>query len=295
MNMNIRLTNINIWKDENILFIKRADDNLLQIKGKDIINIEKIISFFRDNPNCNIEKASEELKENINFDKENFNNAIEWLTNNGILEISDDNTLSKEIKIAYKIDSDKLKEHFISNMDLFSCNNTHLIELDGNLNSKIDLILIISPLFDNYNEIKEISEKTYKNDIPLLHFELSPNSITIGPLVIPERGTPSLSCYIKRKIVNSKDAKKLVNFIKSTNKNRINKLDPTIFPFFKLFCEIIKIELEKYFKYEGAFSEHLIGKTILIDFVNYDIEKSIILKDPQSPIFKKEIYSPFNG
>ena len=126
----------------------------------------------------------------------------------------------------------------------------------------------------------EIGDRSYREQIPLLFCEFSAMSFTIGPLILPKQHTPSLNCYLKRRTVNAKSPELFAEMISQHSETLLT-----------LLCE----EISRFMKFDGNCSKHLVGMSVTINFITYEIEKSRVLKDPMSKLFTRTPFIPFNG
>lgn len=183
------------------------------------------------------------------------------------------------------LETDLKTEHF--DLNFISVNESSNVQ-------GLQLILAISPVFDHYSLLQDLSYRSYKSLIPILYVEFSPSTLTLGPLVVPAMNTPSLSCYMKRKAVNLSSLALYSEFILSEEKQRCHDVDIRSYSHYLAGMQMITTELERFWTFKGKLSTHLMGKSYTIDFLQYKTEETLILKDPASPLFKSSVLSPFN-
>ncbi|MCK9300938.1 MAG: hypothetical protein M0P23_06125 [Bacteroidales bacterium] len=284
--MKIKIQNMDIWECKDAIYCKRSDGNLIKIQSNANHKIIEVLKHLRTT-------ASLENFQSEYISKTEFSEIVKFLLSNNL--IYRENERKKQTK----------KIGFYGNNDVFAHLNADLkteqfeLSFDPVYENKtvqgLHLILAISPVFDHYSLLQELSYRSYKSMIPILYVEFSPSTLTLGPLVVPAMNTPSLSCYMKRKAVNLSSLALYSEFILSEEKQRCHNVDIRSFAHYSSGMQLIMNELERFWTFKGKLSSHLMGKSYTIDFLQYKTEETQILKDPASPLFKSSVYSPFNA
>lgn len=276
----MKFNNCEIWGSSSCLYIRTPKDILVKLSGEDVSKIKLVVeSILSKEPNINSSLLIDsDVKE-----------VLMLLDKMGVIQ---DNKKEEDV-IQYKIgiysDESMLKE-LKTRMPNFNIEIIHDFEKLNNYS----LILILSPFFKDYITLSKIGYKSYQEQVPLLFCEFSAMSFTIGPLVLPKKHTPSLNCYLKRRMVNSKSPELFAEMITQYS-------EPLLKPKFQdfyyhdIYLTLICEEISKFLKLDGSYSKHLIGMSITTNFVTYEIEKSKILKDPMSKLFTRTPFTPFNG
>ena len=284
----MQLNNLEVWQLKETLYFKYSDGHLLKISGENVSKIKYLIEFLKE------EKEEKDIQEltSEKISPEEIKELLTFLIKNGIV-IPDKKTENKIHKIAFYGNVEALeyiKENIKFKNEIIWNNISDLNSIEN-----VDLILFIAPVFDDIKFIEELSNYSYKKQIPLFYNELLPLAVNIGPFVMPQMHSPSLLCYTKRKMSNVKNLQLYSEFIFSLDKTKLNNVKLTNYPFYRISIELIIKELEQYIEYDGLLSNHLIAKSVIIDFLAYNIEKSRVLKDPSSELFHSTPFTPFNG
>lgn len=284
--MKIKIHNMDIWECKDAIYCKRSDGNLIKIQSKANHKIIEVLKHLRS-------AASLEDFQSENVSKTEFSEIVKFLLSNNLIYRECER--KKQTK----------KIGFYGNKDVFTHLETDLKTELFDLNvvsvnedchiQGLQLILAISPVFDHYSLLQDLSYRSYKSMIPILYVEFSPSTLTLGPLVVPAMNTPSLSCYMKRKAVNLSSLTLYSEFILSEDKQLCHNVDIRSYAHYHSGMQMIMNELDRFWSFKGKLSTHLMGKSYTIDFLQYKTEETQILKDPASPLFKSQIFSPFNA
>lgn len=284
--MPISIENMDIWECGDKLYCKRSDGNLLKIQSSVNDQIIEMLHYIQENHSLDNFTSDK-------IDKQSFGEIVRFLLSNGIIHQERDNKKTNK-RIGFfgdedlfrQLEKDLLSEHFHWEFRYVQ----KASELQG-----LHLLLVVAPIFDHYSFLQELSDCAYRNRLPLLYAEFSPNTFCIGPLVLPLLGSPSLNCYMKRKSVNLRNLHLYSEFIQSNDKKKQIKAVIQQFPYYRTGMSLLGLELDRFWLYKSALSHHLVGKSITMDFIRYTSEHSRILKDPLSPLFQHSTYTPFNG
>lgn len=289
LTMKTTIENIDIWQCKDALYFKRSDGHLLKMQGSHMEKVLNVIRFIAQ------EKPLSEFKDN-SISREELGEIVKFLLQNQIICQRHSNTQGhichKSVGV-YAAD------------DVVNVLNERLQPEGYQLRFKqvrttedllgIQFLLVISPVFDHYRELEELSKVCYQREIPLMYAEFSPSSFCIGPIVEPRWHTPSLACYMKRKKVNLNNLDLYAEFIAADDKEQVHAVKVTEFPYFNIGMELLKTELFYFWKYQGKLSTRLMGKSVVLDFIQYRSEQSQVLKDPGSSLFAKTPFVPFNA
>lgn len=276
---------MDIWECKDAIYCKRSDGNLIKIQSMANHKIIEVLKHLR-------RASSLEEFQSENVSKTEFSEIVKFLlSNNLIYREFERKKQTKKIgfygnnDVYTHLETDLKTEHF--DLNFISVNESSNVQ-------GLQLILAISPVFDHYSLLQDLSYRSYKSLIPILYVEFSPSTLTLGPLVVPAMNTPSLSCYMKRKAVNLSSLALYSEFILSEEKQRCHDVDIRSYSHYLAGMQMITTELERFWTFKGKLSTHLMGKSYTIDFLQYKTEETLILKDPASPLFKSSVLSPFN-
>jgi len=278
--MNLRLNSVNIYSTHEKLFITDGDHNLIEISGEHVPVIEQIINTLQKEEN--VQEIYTKVSHLIDNDESFFNEIIDWLIENRIL-YRDEKTSKKDIAIYfYGINN----ENAIGIVDTLNRSKNTRYQL---VHSKelANLIVIFSPIFENYKEFLHINEFAYKKGIALFHVGIDNVSFTLGPLVIPQLKTPCLKCYSDRKLSNMKNPIATLAFAKHYSQENLNKVDITQNIYFSTAINYLVVELNKFYTYENNLYSSVLSKSLHFDNSMFEITKSQILKVPNCQICGK--------
>ncbi|BDD12300.1 hypothetical protein FUAX_47320 (plasmid) [Fulvitalea axinellae] len=295
----IRLANCSVFKAPESLYIKQGDDSLMHLQGKELAQITAVVEA-TDGQELEADNLYALVADDFDNDREFFDAILEWLVVNKILERTKG---KREHAGPYRVAfftgesyCDKMGENLkkaFDNEPEWKIDTYPLAEdFSG---PKPDLILVFSPLFDDYKKIRELDLWAYREDVPLLHLGVSSMSVTVGPLVMPSKRSPSLTCYAKRKLANTADASKYIEFLRQSEKQTVKRYDFSDFPFFGMMMEMAKNEVKRFLAYEGQYSGHITGKSVTMDFSDYGVETSRVLRVPGSEVYNQARNNPFNS
>lgn len=293
----LRLEKLDVYRGEGELLITKGDSYLLKISGEDCEKLEFILKTFETSPD--IEEVYNKVSSKIDFDK--FNNLVNWLVKNHILREEKQEISACEIIHNIALSGDfsdfrQVEELIVKRLET-KINKYHLKTLVyGNIELKsledIDLLIVFSPIFRNYDEFLKVNEFCYHNNIPTLHLELNMSSFTIGPFSVPEFKTPCLKCYSKRKIVNLEKKEQYLKFIKIRKEKIIACNEILLHNDLGLMLEFVKMELDNFFIRQSMF---LYSRSITFDIIGYNFLESKILRIPSCSVCdESSIISPFN-
>lgn len=290
-----KLSNNTIYGNDKSLFVSNGDHNLIEISGDSIALVTEVVKGFKEEKN--IDLLFEELKNNFENDRSYFDEVCTWLINNRIIKRIDDDVHKEkklEIKTFVNRNINQLKNDFFKLVSTPNERSPLNFIFEEEL-IKADLIILIAPLFENLEEILRINKYSFENKIPLCHIGIeSSRTITLGPLVYSELRTPCINCYVKRKLTNLKNPQKIVSFIEHVNKDLINKSYETNNPWLKIAAIQLREELEIFFN-SGKKISTLLGKSVVFDYNEYSVTKSMLLRTPACEVCNNiDRYSPFN-
>jgi hypothetical protein len=279
----MKIRNIDIFESANTLYIKCSDGKLINISGDDIEKVKIVINHLMAG------NSMKKLKSLVLFPDE-VDEIVSYLYQNDILIDTEKKREKKRDLVGFYGDN-VLFKLLKDKLNLISFKRvTTLDDLD-----EITFLIVATPLFEHFIQLQEISTKAYKNNINVLYSEITSMSFTVGPLSIPDMQTPSLGCYMQRKLTNVKAPHLYTQFIYSKDKKTIKSSSIQDYPYFRVGLELLIEEINRYLKYDGTVSQHLIAKSLTINFFNYECEESRVLKDPFSPVFTSTPFVPFNG
>ncbi len=287
--MKITLENIDIWQCREAVYCKRCDGHLLKIQSPHIDKVTKVLEHLKQGDDW-------QSFEDEDLSAEERNDIIKFLVQNQLARHEYSN---KQAHQAHKqlgvFASDDIyaalcqelhPEGFLLDFKRVQ----HCEDLEG-----IQMLLVVSPVFDHYHLLEDISNACYRCQLPLLYAEFSPTAFSLGPLVEPSLGTASLACYMKRKEVNLSKLNLYSEFICSEDKKQLQQAEASRYPYFHIGLQLLQTELAYYWKYKGQLSMRLMDRQIVLDFLQFQCEQCRVLKDPTSELFAQATYTPFNG
>lgn len=285
--MKVTLNNLDLWRIDDSLYCKRSDGHLTHIQSD---HTDLLIKVIRHIGQCGelVPPYDEELT------PECFSDIVRFLLDNNILEEVPE-TEKKERTIGFTGPEDVFKTlpSYLStdNYDIHFEKVRDATDLPG-----LNLLLVIAPVFDNYGELKVLSDASYRIGLPLFYSAFGPTTFTLGPLSVPQLDTPSLNCYIRRKVTNLKSPEMYATFIRSEVKEHVTASRVTDYPYFEAGMTLLRIETDRFLRHHGNMSYQLMGKSYTYDFTRFTVEESCVLKDPLSPLFTPNApFTPFNG
>lgn len=288
-----KLSNNTIFGNEKVLFISNGDHNLIEIVGDDVLQVEQVIKGFRHQTSP--DTLYNQIKHFLNNDKEYFDDICQWLINNKIIEevesLSDKLLEVPTYVLGTPHDNSETVFHILK--EPIESHQYHFTkEADF---EKAQLILIISPIFENSSEVLRLNEFAYIKKIPICYvgFDSSP-IFSIGPLVYSELNTPCLNCYIKRKLTNLQKPQKTISFVKHPNKQLIAQSNHLKNIYSKIALYHLRAELEKFFRSKRRISA-MLGNSLIFDNNTYNFTKAKVLKVTTCSICNSvQTTSPFN-
>lgn len=283
----IKLENLNIYSGIDHLYLYKGDHKLFKVEGEERKLVEDCIEAVKTSET--IGEAYDKVKDVLEDDEEFFLQILEWLDENEVvtLEKTDEEVdweaKTKEIVVVASAISEKEAGEVIETLNAKGRNMrlNKFINLKADtsieLPEETDLVIVFSPVFENYQKVYDINAEAVKRGILLVHVGMEQNTITLGPLVNPKFNSPCLRCYLKRKVTNLANPKDFVRFMEIQDKKALSELEITKNKYFDLMLSNLNLELEKIFIYDGLFSP-LMGNSLLIDPIGMFIEKSQIVK-----------------
>ncbi len=287
--MKAEVENLDIWRIEDSLYCKRSDGHLTRIQSDRTDILVKILA--------NIRECGEILPpDDEDISPAVFSQIVRFFLDNGIIREAKESPDGGHTRIiGFFGQDDVFKELPVMLKSQGIILKFKKVSKASQLNG-IHLLLVIAPVFDNFRQLKELSDSCYRKGLPLLYSSFGPTTFTIGPLCIKSIDTPSLNCYIKRRAVNLKAPGEYAEFIRSDNKEQIETARMTAFPYFEAGMNILRREINRFFLHHGKLSYPLTGKSYTYDFTRFSVEESLVLKDPLSPLFTPNApFTPFNG
>jgi hypothetical protein len=289
---NYRLRNVSVYQAENSIYIANGDHSLVEISGKSVNAVVSVLSALEITSSPEI--LYEKVKSELGGDRAIFDQIIDWLLTNKIIERTRDGEAPIKRVVRTYIHSTHLTEDQKEKVvERLSGERYGYVRTEK---GQAEFILIVSPIFDQMSEIMKINEFAYEENIPLCHVGIDAETFTIGPISHAKLNTPCLKCYSQRKISNLKNPKKTIEFVRYANKKQLSSARIAENPYFyNVLLTHLKVELEKFFQTNGLFSA-IVGKSLMFDHFNYEITKSKILKVPGCPVCNSEVLvAPLNG
>ncbi|MFA8450189.1 MAG: hypothetical protein ACEPOW_05820 [Bacteroidales bacterium] len=283
----IKLQNLNIYSGIDHLYLYKGDHKLFKVEGDERKLVEDCVEAIKVSET--IGEVYAKVKDALEDDEEFFLQILEWLDENEVVtlekseeEVNWEEKTKETVLVASSITEEEAKNIIevlngkgrnlkLSKFINFRENQT--VELPENA----DVVVLFSPIFENYEKVYKINAEAYSKGIPLLHIGMEQNTVTLGPFVNPKFKTPCLSCYLKRKITNLANPTDFVRFMEIPDKKSLSELRISDMKYYDLMLSHLSLELEKVFLYDGLFSQ-LMNHSILIDPVGLCIEKSTIIK-----------------
>lgn len=273
-------------------YISKGDDFLLKVQGDDLIYIKTLIEELKIVKEALRNDLFDIVSSKIKISKNHYFSLLEWLIQNGILT---EDINSKDVEII--------------NIGVLGVGENSSLEIEKKLNEFLDnsnysfkyskdvfnsnLILLFSPILNkelNYTILEEI----YKSKIPHIYADLSLNSISVGPAIIPDIKMHCMKCFFKRRISNTKRPKQYLDFfnldIESSYIENISN-----YSYFNTLVEVLSNEIYNLLKTEWEYGD-IIGKSKTINFLSNEFNVSRILKTPDCDICNERyIVRPVNG
>jgi hypothetical protein len=289
--MHYRLRNVSTYQAENKIYVADGDHNLIEISGDSVESVTAVLNVLE--TTSDPDDIYQKVKSTLSADREMFDQILHWLHTNHIIErINNGEALSKKT-IPTFIHTTHLTE--AERQKVFQTLTSTKFEFIEAEKEAAKFILVVAPIFDQYSSLASINEFAYEANIPICHIGIDSETFTLGPLSYPHMHTPCLKCYSQRKISNLKNPKRTIEFIRYADKKKISGVRIGESPyFFTVLLTYLKMELEKFFYFNGMYCE-IVGKSLMFDHFNYEITKSRVLKIPGCPVCNSEVLvAPLN-
>lgn len=289
--MHYRLRNVSTYQAENKIYVADGDHNLIEISGDSVDSVTAVLNVMETSEDP--EDIYQKVKSTLSADREMFDQILHWLLTNHIIERTHDGEASVKKIIPTFIHTSHLTQE--ERKRVFQTISTAKFEFVEAEKEDAKFILIVAPVFDQYASLAAINEFAYEENIPICHIGLDSETFTLGPLSYPHMHTPCLKCYSQRKISNLKNPKRTIEFIRYADKKKISGVRIGENPFFfTVLLTYLKMELEKFFYFNGMYCE-IVGKSLMFDHFNYEITKSRVLKIPGCPVCNADVLvAPLN-
>jgi hypothetical protein len=295
----IKLSNLNLYTNDNQLFIGYGDGYLSKIEGDDVEYIEVILSNLQSESNYISDKQLYASVDKIKtIERDYFDALIVWLKGNGIVLFEEKEkekehlsvsvlglTNNEGINVISKINDNLLKDDEYELLyKEFSDNELFMNE--------IDFCLVFSPML-NKDVNSDIFTKLYSKNIPHIYIDYSSFSVTLGPAINPSLKMHSMHCFFKRRIANTSKPSIYLSLIKLDSKQirHVSLEDSNVY---NTLIEWLTNELIRLL-YSNWESGSILGKTKTINFVTNEFTVTRILKTPDSVGNERKIFRPLNG
>lgn len=289
--MQYRLRNVSTYQAENKIYLADGDHNLLEISGDSVDSVALVLNALE--TSSDPDDIFQKVKSHLANDREMFDQILHWLLTNRVIERTSNGEAFSQKTIPVFIHTTHLTEDEKEKvLETLSGAKFEYVPADK---EHAKFILVVAPIFDQYNSLASINEFAYEENIPVCHIGIDSETFTLGPLSYPHMHTPCLKCYSQRKISNLKNPKRTIEFIRYADKKKISGLRIGENPyFFTVLLTYLKMELEKFFYFNGMYCE-IVGKSLMFDHFNYEITKSRVLKIPGCPVCNSEVLvAPLN-
>ena len=295
----IKLSNLNLYANNNQLFIGFGDGYLSKIEGDDVEYIKVILNNLQSEssyvPDKELYTSVDKIK---TIERDYFDALIDWLKGNGIVLFEKEERRKKQLNVSVlgltenestnvinKINDNLLKDgEYELTLKVYDTNEL--------ATQKVDFCLVFSPML-NKDVNSNIFTELYHNNIPHIYIDYSAFSVTLGPAINPSLKMHSMHCFFKRRIANTSKPSVYLSLIKLDNK-QIRHVSLEGSNIYNTLIEWLTNELIRLL-YSNWESGSILGKTKTINFITNEFTVSRILKTPDSVGNERKIYRPLNG
>lgn len=299
----IKLSNLNIYLNDNQIFIGFGDGYLSKIEGDDIIYIKAILNNLQEKSEFILTEHLYMIVDKINtIERDYFDSLIDWLKGNGIVVFQEE---EDKIKKQLNVGVLGLTKEESTNL-VFKINNNLLKDGEYELNlvsdyddrksiaaTKLDFCLIFSPMLNKDLNLKQFQD-LYNQNIPHIYIDYSSFSVTLGPAINPNLKMHCMSCFYNRRIANTSIPSLYLSLVKLDSKQirHVTFEDSNVY---STLIEWLTNELIRLL-YTNWESGSILGKSKTINFVTDEYNVSRILKTVNCNICnERKIYRPLNG
>lgn len=293
----IKLSNLNLYENDNQLYMGFGDGYLSKIEGDDVFYVKEILkNLSNSDALVKSDKLYQELDEKIEIEKDYFDSLLEWLKGNGIITYVEDESLkvNKILNVGIIGASNTEQESIINDI-----NKNLLADGEFSLNLKnaddenIDFCLVFSPMLNkeiNFDFFREL----YARKTPHLYIDFSAFSVTLGPAINPSLKMHCMNCFFKRRISNTSNPSVYLNLIKLDN-NQMRHVSITDSNVYNTLVEWLSNEVIRLIASDWE-SSGVLGKTKTINFVTDEFNVSRVIKTVNCDVCnERQIYRPLNG
>jgi hypothetical protein len=292
----VALSDLNLYKNDDQLYIGHGDGFLSRIEGEDVKYIKEILNNLIEGDN---KKGVDELFNNVvntlELEKDYFDSLLEWLKSNGIVYYLEEDSKDDEQKIlkTYLLGVlDEEKEQFINDLNRLLEDSSFQIISEESIDN-IDFCLVFSPIL-NKKLNQRIFNKLYKNNIPHIYIDYAPFSATLGPAINPSLKMHCMICFFNRRISNTINPNVYLRLIRLDNKQfrQVPLLKSSIY---NTLIEWLSNELLRLLNSDWE-DGGVLGKSKTVNFMTDEFDVARILKTVGCKICnERHVYRPLNG
>ncbi|SDI01702.1 hypothetical protein [Myroides phaeus] len=291
----VALSDLNLYENDNQLYIGHGDGFLSRIEGEDVKYIKEILnSLIENDSKGRIDDLFNNVLVNLELEKDYFVLLIEWLKSNGIIyyieeSSKDDKRLLKTYLLGVL---DEEKEQFINDLNKLLEDSNFQITLEESIDD-IDFCLVFSPILSKKIN-QEILTKMYKSNIPHIYIDYAPFTATLGPAINPALKMHCMSCFFNRRISNTVNPDVYLRLIRLDNKQfrQVSLMKSSIY---NTLIEWLSNELLRLLNSDWE-DGGILGKSKTINFITDEFDVARILKTVGCNICnERHVYRPLNG
>lgn len=294
------IDDVAIFESNEGIYISRGDHALVNVKGNDVPLVLNVIRAFRENDS--MDEVYYDLMQKYGIDESRYHRIVNWLLNNRILrQERPARTNTYRLTVIGSFNSaEQVTDKLLSQLDGADAHFTLQQFIDirqpfvpTSLDADTDLVVVFSPLFEQFDRFKQINETLYKQQLRYLHVGIDESGYTLGPLVLPALKAPCLKCYAQRKIVNMADPDQYLKFTALTNVEKLTDMSLPAMRHFDLLAKHVQLVVTDYLRL--GHSEFL-GKSVVVDLVGSQMHTSKVLKVPTCSVCGSadNVFAPFH-
>lgn len=292
----IALSDLNLYENDDQLYIGHGDGFLSRIEGEDVKYIKEILNSLIESDNIkSIDDLFEHVVKTLELEKDYFDSLLEWLKSNGIiyyLEEDSKNDEQKALKTYLLGILDEEKEQFINDLNRLLEDSNFQITFEESIDN-VNFCLVFSPIL-NKKLNHGIFNELYKKNIPHIYIDYAPFSATLGPAINPSLKMHCMTCFFNRRISNTINPNVYLRLIRLDNKQfrQVPLLKSSIY---NTLIEWLSNELLRLLNSDWE-DGGILGKSKTVNFITDEFDVARILKTVGCKTCnERHVYRPLNG
>lgn len=292
----VALSDLNLYENDNQLYIGHGDGFLSRIEGEDVIYIKEILNNLIESDNKQeVDDLFNKVVNTLELEKDYFDSLLEWLKSNGIVYYIEEDSKNKEkrvLKTHLLGVLDEEKEQFVNDLNRLLKDSDYEIISEESIDN-IDFCLVFSPIL-NKKLNQGIFNELYKKNIPHIYIDYAPFSATLGPAINPSLKMHCMTCFFNRRISNTINPNVYLRLIRLDNKQfrQVPLLKSSIY---NTLIEWLSNELMRLLNSDWE-DGGVLGKSKTVNFITDEFDVARILKTVGCKTCnERHVYRPLNG